>query len=32
MDCDNCIGEPGTYDPCAKTEAEAVERWNKLNA
>jgi len=31
MDCDNQIGERGFYDPCAKSEEEAVRRWNDIN-
>lgn len=31
MKCGNSIGKIGCYDPCAKTEEEAIERWNILN-
>lgn len=32
MDCNNTIGVRGFYDPCAKSEKEARERWDKLNS
>lgn len=31
MGCDNSIGQPGFYDPCALTKEEAEIRWNKMN-
>lgn len=31
MSCNNQIGEPGLYDPCANSKQEATELWNKLN-
>ena len=32
MDCDNCIGHRGYYDPCADSEEEAGQMWIALNA
>jgi hypothetical protein len=32
MDCDNTIGERGTYDPCADSRGDAIARWDSLNA
>lgn len=31
MNCDNTIGKPGYYDPCAHSKKEAIIRWNYLN-
>lgn len=31
MECDNAIGKPGYYDPCAESEEEAIKMWNNLN-
>lgn len=31
MGCDNQIGKPGYYDPCAATKEEAIQRWNHQN-
>ncbi len=31
MECDNTIGCRGYYDPCAKSEEEAIRLWNELN-
>lgn len=32
MLCDNAIGKPGFYSPCADSEQEAVQLWNQLNS
>ena len=31
MECDNCIGRKGFYDPCCDSEYEATIMWNMLN-
>ena len=31
MSCDNSIGKRGYYDPCAKSQYEAIRLWNELN-
>ena len=32
MDCENQIGHRGWYDPCAKSEEDAIKQWNNLNS